>query len=1010
MIPAVTPRQTRRLDVPALGALHQVVAALVAPLGVEDARDTVLVVPSNGAAVELRRTIERLIAGRRVPPAVFAQLGMEAPPSRPVLCLPRLVTRAGLYAELHGRLPGPPPLLDEFARDALMRAAASEAEDAGAAAPFTVRPGIVVEMLAFYDAVVRLRRGVDDVERLLVRQLTAEALADRGAARLLQQTKFLLAAYRAFERRCAELDAIDEHGVRARALETGVTPALRHVVLCVGDHVGEPGGLWPADFELLSRLPELARLDVVVTHATLSAGFDERLEQRLPGTTHVPVTSFADRPVLRVPEAQDGVRYSRSRDREEELNLFVRSLKWASRPGTPSPAPPPDEHALVVQRPLPYLYLARHTLDAAGVPWAASDALPLAAEPYAAALDLLGETVLGEGSPGTLLGLLRSPMFRFAAPGLTIGPDEVRVLAEELERARFFGGFDHLCALMTSRVDEGQGAADARARRLGAVAAAVLGAVEPLRAMTIASPLSAHVAALLAWLDRFEAPLPPAFPDAERHARARGAVRAALRRMRESALAHHDPPVPMRHVMATLRRWIEARTFQPTVGHDGVRLLDADAARFSDAASVWLLGLVDGDWPAAGRRDIFYPTSLLADLGWPTEAVRSAAARAQFSDLLHLARATTTVSSFLLEEDAIVEPSVLLEELDTTLLVTEHVVPPPPLRALAEDALWFEPTRAGEPGDRVSPWIAARVARSGADARRFAGQAGPVSRASHAVTHIDTWIECPFRYFARHVLELEDEREDEPGLTPRQRGDLAHQVFERFHQRWAASGRGQVAVPSVAAARAMLAEVVDEVLAPCDPADAAIERTRLLGSAVGGGMGDRVLTLEVERDAQVLERRLEERLDGTYQFAADDGEPRLVAIRGKADRIDLLEGDRLELFDYKTGRAPTGSVQLPVYAHVAEQRLAGHLGRQWRAESADYIAFRGRPVVRSLGRRPEDRDSHLQEAQTALLDAVDAIARGDFPPRPSELRTCSWCPYDAVCRKDYVEADGDGQA
>src|SRR5512145_882665 len=45
--------------------------------------------------------------------------------------------------------------------------------------------------------------------------------------------------------------------------------------------------------------------------------------------------------------------------------------------------------AVVFQRPLPYLYLARQVFTAARIPYQASDALPLAAEPFAAALDLL---------------------------------------------------------------------------------------------------------------------------------------------------------------------------------------------------------------------------------------------------------------------------------------------------------------------------------------------------------------------------------------------------------------------------------------------------------------------------------------------------------------------------------------------------------------------------------------------------------------------------------------------
>jgi RecB family exonuclease len=279
---------------------------------------------------------------------------------------------------------------------------------------------------------------------------------------------------------------------------------------------------------------------------------------------------------------------------------------------------------------------------------------------------------------------------------------------------------------------------------------------------------------------------------------------------------------------------------------------------------------------------------------------------------------------------------------------------------------------------------------------------------------VDTWIDCPFRYFAQHVLKLEDEAEEEPGLNPRQRGELVHAIFERFYARWADAGHGAITAASLEDARALFAAVAEEALAGVDASDAAIERTRLLGSAVAPAMADRVFDVEVERGLEVEERRLEEKFEGNYSFVAGDGTGRVVAIRGKADRIDLLAGGQLGLVDYKTGRAPArGAVQLPVYAHVAEQRFAGHRGRSWKATAADYIAFRGKPVAHALGRKPEERDKRLREAQAAFVAAVDGIAAGEFPPRPAELRLCTWCPYDAVCRKDYVdleEAGGDGQS
>ncbi len=83
--------------------------------------------------------------------------------------------------------------------------------------------------------------------------------------------------------------------------------------------------------------------------------------------------------------ATEGVTAHVARDREEEVAGFVRRVKRAvSRAGAEL-----ERMALVVQQPLPYVYVARDIFRSAGDPCQMFDALPLAAEPYAAALDLV---------------------------------------------------------------------------------------------------------------------------------------------------------------------------------------------------------------------------------------------------------------------------------------------------------------------------------------------------------------------------------------------------------------------------------------------------------------------------------------------------------------------------------------------------------------------------------------------------------------------------------------------
>jgi len=69
---------------------------------------------------------------------------------------------------------------------------------------------------------------------------------------------------------------------------------------------------------------------------------------------------------------------------------------------------------------------------------------------------------------------------------------------------------------------------------------------------------------------------------------------------------------------------------------------------------------------------------------------------------------------------------------------------------------------------------------------------------------------------------------------------------------------------------------------------------------------------------------------------------------------------------------------------------------------AAYISFRGAQRVTPLFTRRQDRDQVMAAAQERLIDAVDAIGRGEFPPTPTDVFLCGFCSYGAVCRKDYV--------
>ena len=968
----ITPRITRLVRVPDLQSMHAFVARCA---GTAAARSCAVIVPTRGAAEALRRTIEDLSL-RDAASAVI---------------LPDLVTRTELYQRLHASLPEASPQLTEFEREVIFRRASQDAEAQGAPAPFRLRPGLIVEVLAFYDELRRRGRTVAAFVRNMIESLEPSADTDRGAERLLRLTRFLAAAFEIFEARVKATSRLDEHGLRSRllTLDGSYQPAYAHVVVTVPDQAGDSRGLWPADYDMLARMPGVQRLDIVATETALAAGYHQRLHDVLPGIEEERFGTAPAPPVLAAPapaEGADPVRWFVCRDREEELAEIARDVKRRSGVRL-------EGTAVVFQRPLPYLYLARQVFADAEVPYQTLDALPLAAEPFAAALDLVFSFILSEGTRDALVALMRSPHFAFDVDGREVTPEDAASADTILRNAKYVGGWERLAALASER---GQ----------PALRAAAAAAVE-LHDVAEGQHASGQVASLLAFIAAHERLPGETDPWRSRHLRARAAVLAALESLRDAHREHDDRHVPLADLLNAVRRWIGAQTFAPRTGGEGFWLLDASSAAYATADDVRLVGLVDSDWPDRGRPNIFYPSSLLAQLGWPADADRLESARARFRDLLRLARRRVSCSTFTLEDDAIVPASAFLEEVESSALPVEHVAAAARARIFLHEALCEEPLAAGAVSSPARDWIALRASRSDLAAEIFHGAAGARDAGVYSVSSLERYLECPFKYFASYVLRLPEERAAESGLTPQERGQFLHAVFEMFFDEWQAGARGAITTGNVAEAVALFERIAEAQLATLSDSDRALETTHLLGSAAAPGLAERAFAFEIEQGGDVLERLLEHELEGEFLFAAP-GAPRKVKLRAKADRIDLMSDGTLRIVDYKLGRAPKPgrALQLPVYGVCAEQSLSGRHDRAWTLGRAGYVAFKEKNAFVSLGRAGSSDPASLRDAveagQARLLAAIDGIERGEFPPRPDEPFLCTRCGYAPVCRKDYV--------
>ena len=979
----ITPRRIRLLRARDLAGYRSLLVDLTRDLDRASAADTFVLVPTSAAAAQLTRTLrERLGKG---------------------VTLPVIGSRGDLYEHLIDRLPSRPRTLSGFEREALLASGAREAEELGTPPPFHVRPALVAEMLALYDHIRRLGRTIGDFDRLLSGELEPAAESDRGALQLLEQTRFLATSFRIYEDRLAEGQAADEHVLRAQLMATASATPLRHLAIAVGDRPFDADGFWPADVALFSAIPGLERLDIVATEGVLESGFADRLRLAFVEIEEQPAPTASPSPSLAVPGEEFAYRY---RDREDELEGVARRLK---------PVPDLTRVGLVVARPLPYLYLAKEVFAGAGIEFETLDTLPLAAEPYAAAVDLVLECVTANFTRRAITALLRSPHFTFTVDEVTVDRASISALDVAMAEQRYLGGIDRLGAL----VDNCQGP-----ERVAAQAAYSIATV--LSPLLQSRPIVDHVALLLAFLDRHDrdhddrpstslgaalslSSLDVARDDPEvveeskgRRRRVRGAVISTLDGIAES-YERHDPSATgtVTELSAVIRRWLGSQTFAQTRGSGGVRILDAPAARFADLDDVQIMGLVEGEWPEPARRNVFYPRSLIAQLE-PSRPERIAvdeerdqvrSARAMFRDLAGLARIQTRVSTFALESEAVVEPSTFIDDLATFgLTTTVDDIPRAPVfryEVLAHDPLSVD-----------SPWARVRAANPARDERRFAGEAGPWALPRVSVSRLERYLKCPFQFFVGNVLQVEEEPEDEISRSPLERGRFLHELFETFFHEWQARGHGRITPSDMTGARALFEDIAGPALRSLPPAEAGLERARLFGSAVGSGIVDRVFAMEAERGIDIRERLMEYELDGTFAFSGEDGGSREVRLRAKIDRVDLLADNTFRLIDYKTKYVPDRrqALQLPVYSACVRTSLQKTHGRDIPPSEAMYLSFEGPQPIVPLEERGKLFEDLTTSAGHRLVAALDDIAAGHYPARPETKNLCTMCAFVAVCR------------
>ncbi len=327
---------------------------------------------------------------------------------------------------------------------------------------------------------------------------------------------------------------------------------------------------------------------------------------------------------------------------------------------------------------------------------------------------------------------------------------------------------------------------------------------------------------------------------------------------------------------------------------DGVIYPDRDEAElevegwlelpWNPAPDLVLAGLNDAYLPGGRLSDPLLPDSLCRRLGIRHDEARWTRDAYLLHSLLAVRRERGRVIGLLARRSMghdPLKPSRLLfqcEPGDLTERAAHLLAEPPPERLPPEPAFAVQ----GMP-DVLTP-VRPEV---------LAGESLPVTR-------LRDYLDCPFRFYLKHVLKLEPFEEDKQELDALEFGTLLHNALKGLE-----AGGGDVG--DAAACGHELAEVLESLvrrrfgrrppLSVQFQTASACQRLHRLAEVQAGLAAEGWRIQEVEQDASLTLRD--------------------CRLSGRIDRIDVLPGpNRYRILDYKTGTRATS----PRDAHVAALR------------------------------------------------------------------------------------------
>lgn len=409
------------------------------------------------------------------------------------------------------------------------------------------------------------------------------------------------------------------------------------------------------------------------------------------------------------------------------------------------------------------------------------------------------------------------------------------------------------------------------------------------------------------------------------------------------------------------RRWLaqqlDSKTFRDNSIDSPVRFTHLAATRWRSFDAVLLLGCDAAHLPSAGDGGRWFNDAVRSTLGLPTRS-------------FHAARQHDDLRALLAMNDEI--------------LVTWQKEQNGEVRPLSPFLQMLRDAHQQEHGDDLSErelaaYLAAEEARQVVLTQ--SAQPAPVVPpnivpGSISISGYNTLVACPYQYYARHILELNELDEVQEAIEKRDYGERVHTILQRFHEQYPLVMQGDLAEMEAALQR-ISAEVFGGLLAQDFTARAWLARW--------------YQSLPAYLDWQIEREKEGWRYAGSEQ--AFDRPLEGIRLRGRIDRLDV-RGEEKQVLDYKTQgdqllrnklTEPGEDVQLACYAYAHE------------AADAAFVSIESGKVKQVA---PQQDVSLLAQLNAERLERVMSEIRGGAGLTANGIdAVCAYCEVRGVCRK-----------